>query len=147
MGRWAFKKKKIMYLFVYWLQCVFIAAHGFSLIAASGGPSLLLCTGLSLLWLLLLRNTGCRVSRLGSCNLRALRAQMQYLWYPGLVAPWHVASSQTRIKPVSLASQGGGSTTGPPGKPLVFVFLTVSRGIWEKAIAPHSILLPGKSHG
>ena len=33
---------------------------------------------------------------LNSCGSWALRAQAQYLWLTGLVAPWHVASSQTR---------------------------------------------------
>ena len=47
--------------FIYfWLRCVFIAAHGLSLVAASGGYSLLRCTGFSLRWLLLLRSTDSR---------------------------------------------------------------------------------------
>ena len=48
-------------LFIYfWLHWVFVAAHGLSLVAASGGYSSLRCTGLSLRPLLLLRSTGSR---------------------------------------------------------------------------------------
>ena len=50
-----------IYLFIYlWLRWVFIAAHGLSLVAASGDYSWLQCTGVSLWWLLLLQSTGCR---------------------------------------------------------------------------------------
>ena len=48
------------FFFFYWLHWVFIAARGLSLVAASGGYSSLQCAGLSLRWLLLLRNTGSR---------------------------------------------------------------------------------------
>ena len=42
-----------MYLFIYfWLRWVFVAAHGLSLAAASGGYSSLRCAGFSLQWLL-----------------------------------------------------------------------------------------------
>ena len=47
--------------FIYfWLRWVFIAAHGLSLVAASGGYSSLWCTVFSLRWLLLLWSTGSR---------------------------------------------------------------------------------------
>ena len=46
-------------LFIYfWLRWVFVAALGPSLVAASGGHSLLRCAGLQ--WLLLLRSMGSR---------------------------------------------------------------------------------------
>ena len=41
-----------LFVFLFWLSWVFIAAHGLSLVAASGGYS-------SFRWLLLLRSTGC----------------------------------------------------------------------------------------
>ena len=48
-------------LFIYfWLRWVFVAAHGLSLVAASGGYSSLWYAGFSLRWLLLLRSTGSR---------------------------------------------------------------------------------------
>ena len=51
-------------LFYFWLHWAFTAAHGLSLVAASGGCSSLWCTGFSLRWLLLLRSSalGARAS-------------------------------------------------------------------------------------
>ena len=50
-----------IYLSIYfWLRWVFVAVHGLSLDAASGGYSLLRCTGFSLQWFLLLWSTGSR---------------------------------------------------------------------------------------
>ena len=63
-----FKKN---YLFYFWLRWVFIAARGLSLVAASGGYTLLRCAGFSLLWLLLLRSTGSRCAAFSSCGTRA----------------------------------------------------------------------------
>ena len=51
-----------IYLFIYWLLWVFVAAHGLSLVAASGGYSSLQCAGFSLWWLLLLQSTGMQAS-------------------------------------------------------------------------------------
>ena len=51
----------IYFLFYFWLCWVFIAARGLSLVAVSGGHSLLRCAGFSLRWLLLLWSTGSRV--------------------------------------------------------------------------------------
>ena len=48
-----------LYFFIYfWLRWVFVSVRGLSLFAASEGHSSSRCTGLSLLWLLLLRSTG-----------------------------------------------------------------------------------------
>ena len=55
-------------LFFFWLRCVFVAERGFSLIAVSGGYSLLQCAGFSLRWLLLLRSTGSRHVGFSSCG-------------------------------------------------------------------------------
>ena len=61
-----------IYLFIYfWLRWVFVAAHGLSLVAVSGGYSSLRCTGFSLRWLLLLRSTGSRRAGFSSCGTRA----------------------------------------------------------------------------
>ena len=54
-----FKINLFIYLY-FWLRWVFGAAHGLSLVAASGGYSLLWCAGFSLRWFLLLRRTGSR---------------------------------------------------------------------------------------
>ena len=66
---------KILYLFIYFGLCwVFVTTHALSL----------QCLSFSWRQLLLLQGTVCRV-----CGL-------QQLWCMGLVAPWHVESSQTR---------------------------------------------------
>ena len=91
-------------LFIYfWLRCVFVAACGLSLVAASGGCSLLQCAGFSLRWLLLLRSTGSRHAGFSSCGMWAQqlwlagsRAQAQQLWHTGFAVPRHVGSSRTR---------------------------------------------------
>ena len=93
-------------LFIYfWLRWVFIAARGLSLVAASRGFSSLRCTGFSLQWLLLLWSTGSRHAGFTSCGTQAQqlwlvgsRVQAQQLWHTGLVAPWRVGSSQTRVR-------------------------------------------------
>ena len=75
-----------IYLFIYlWLCWVFISVQGLSLVAASGDHSSSRCAGLSLSRPFLLRSTGSR------CEGSAL-------WLTGLVAPWHVGSSQTRAR-------------------------------------------------
>ena len=59
------------FLIYFCLHWVFVAAHGFSLVAASGGYSSLRCGGFSLRWLLLLRSTGSRRAGFSSCGTRA----------------------------------------------------------------------------
>ena len=82
-----------LFIFYFWLHWVFIAACGLSLVAESGGYSLLWCTGSSLQWLPLLQSTGSRRKGFSSCSTRA-----QQLWHTGLVAPQHVGSSRTRAR-------------------------------------------------
>ena len=54
-------------LFIYfWLRWVFVAAHGLSLVAGSGGYSSWRCVGFLLWWLLLLWSTG-----FSNCGTRA----------------------------------------------------------------------------
>ena len=66
-------------LFIYfWLRWVFVAAHGLSLVAASGGYSSLRCAGFSLWWLLLLWSTGSGCAGFSSCGSRA-----PWLWLVG----------------------------------------------------------------
>ena len=67
-----FLKNKFIYLFIYlWLHWVFVAVHGLSLVAASGGYSSLQCVGFSLRWLLLLWSTDSRRAGFSSCGTRA----------------------------------------------------------------------------
>ena len=101
-----FFNKFIYFLFIYfWLHCVFIAAHGLSLVVASRGYSSLQCVGFSLWWLLLLQSTGSRRVGFSSCGtqpqllwLVGSRAQAQQLWHMGLVALRHLGSSWTRAR-------------------------------------------------
>ena len=60
-----------IHLFNFWLHWVFAAAHGLSLVAVSGGYSLLRGAGFSLWWLLLLQSTGSRRPGFCSCGTRA----------------------------------------------------------------------------
>ena len=98
---------KFIYLFLiyFWLCWVFVAARGLSLVVVSGGYSSFLCTGFSLLWLLLLRSMGSRRAGFRSCGtwaqqlwLAGSRAQARQLWRTGFAAPRHVGSSGTRAR-------------------------------------------------
>ena len=62
---------KIYLLIYFWLHWVFVAAHGLSLVVASGGYSSLRCAGFSLWWPLPLWSTGSRRAGLSSCGTRA----------------------------------------------------------------------------
>ena len=80
-----------LFLFIFWLHWVFVAARGLSLVTASRGYSSLRCAGFSLQQLLLLRSTGSRCVGFSSCGTWA-----QQLWHMALVAPRHVGPSRTR---------------------------------------------------
>ena len=69
-----------LFLFILFIHYIFVCA-GSSLLCKLFSS----CSerGFSLQWLLLLRSTG-------------LRAEAQELWDSGLLAPWHVGSSQIR---------------------------------------------------
>ena len=72
-------------LFIYfWLHWVFVAAHGLSLVVASGGYSSLRCAGFSLRWLLLLRGTGSRRVGFSSCSTQALGVRASVVVVHGL---------------------------------------------------------------
>ena len=119
--------KLFIYLFIYfWLHWVFVAVHGLSLVAASGGYCLLRCVGCSLQWLLLLWSTGSRHVGFSSCGTQA-----QQLWCTGLVAPRHVGSSHTRVEPVSPALAGGFLTTAPPGKSSIIYSYTKENSLTD----------------
>ena len=60
-----------IHLFNLWLHWVFAAARGLSLVAVSGGYSLLRDAGFSLWWLLLLQSTGSRRAGFSSCGTQA----------------------------------------------------------------------------
>ena len=83
-----------------------VAVLGLSLVAVSGGSSLVVMPGFSSQWLLLCWCTGSSVHGLSSTGPQSLScpAVTWDLPIPG-------------IEPVSPALQGGFLTTGPPRKP------------------------------
>ena len=114
-------------LFIYfWLCWIFIAACGLCLVVASGGYSLLRCTGFSLQWLLLLRSTGSRSMGFSSCGSQALEQRLSSCGARALLlrSMWDLPGPG--LEPVSPALAGGFLTTAPPGKPLWFNFLDVT---------------------
>ena len=100
-----------IYLFIYfWLRLVFVAAHGLSLAAASGGYSL----------------CGARASHCGGfscCRARALGVWASVVVARGLqsagsvVVAHKLSCSGPGLEHVSPALAGGFLTTAPPGKP------------------------------
>ena len=91
-------------LFIYfWLYWVFVAARGLSLVATRGGYSSLRCVGSHCSGFSCCRAWAVGHSDFSSCGTQTQqlwvvgsRVQAQQLWQMGLVAPWHVGSSQTR---------------------------------------------------
>ena len=65
-----------MYVFIFGCVGSSVLHAGFSLVAASGGYSSLLCTGFSLRWLLLLRSTGSRRAGFSSCGAWAQKLRL-----------------------------------------------------------------------
>ena len=95
-----FSKRKFNSLTYFWLCWVFIAVRAFSLVVVSKGPSLVMVCGLLTAVASLIAE-----HRLQACGLQWLRhmdsvgiwsTQAEQLWYTGLVAQWHVRSSQLR---------------------------------------------------
>ena len=106
-----------VYLFIYfWLHWVFVAAHGLSLVAASGGYSSLWCMGFSLRWLLLLWSTGSRCMGFSSCGLWALECRLSSCGARALLLPGMWDPPRPGLEPVSPAVAGGFLTSAPPGK-------------------------------
>ena len=71
-----FFNKFIYFIYLFLAELVFVAAHGLSLVAASGGYSSLRCAGFSLWWLLLLRSMGSRCAGFSSRGSRALERKL-----------------------------------------------------------------------
>ena len=117
---------KIIYLFIYWLHWVFVAACGLSLIVASGDYSSLWCAGFSLWWLLLLQSVCSRCTGFSSCGLWALERRLSscgtraYL----LHGMWDLPGPE--IEPVSPALAGRFLSPVPPEKPQERTFLPCS---------------------
>ena len=110
---------KIIFLFcfvLFWLRWVFVAAHGLSLVAASGGYSSLRCAGLSLRWPLPLQSMGSRHAGFSSCGSRAPELRLNCsAWAQLLCSTWDLP--RPGLEPVSSVLAGRLLTTAPPGKP------------------------------
>ena len=87
----------------FWLCWVFVAAHGLSLVAASGGCSVL-------------RSTGCTRAGFSSCGSRALEHRLSSCGARAslLRGMWDLPGPG--LKPVSPALAGRFLSTVPPGK-------------------------------
>ena len=106
----------------FWLRWVFVAAHGLSLVAASGDYSLLQRADFLLQWLLLLQSTGFRPTGFSSCGTWTLERRLSSCGacaslFHGM---WDLAGPG--LEPVSPALAGRFSTTVPPGKSLSLFF-------------------------
>ena len=104
-----------IYLFI-WVLWVFIAAHGLSLVATSGGYSSLQRVGFSLWWLLLLQSTGSRHPGFSSCGSWALERRLSSCgaWAQLLHGMWDLPGAG--LEPVSPSLADRFLTTVPPGK-------------------------------
>ena len=115
-----------MCFFFSWLRRVFVTARGLSLVAASGGYSLLRCEGFSLQWLLLLWSTGSRHTGFSSCStwaqqLRLAGSRVQAQQFVAHGHMWNLP--RPGIEPMSPAFTGRFLTTVPQGKSLhAFLF-------------------------
>ena len=124
----------------FWLRWVFVAAHGLSLVAESGGYSSLWCMGFSLWWLLLLRSTGSRHMGFSSCGTWA-----QQLWCMGLAARGMWDLRTPGLKPVSPALAGRFLTTAPPGKSHQFLVLKITLQCPPGSSFPYAVTLKASS--
>ena len=120
-------------LFIYfWLHCVFVVAHGLSLVAVSWDYSSLRCSRFSLRWLLLLRSTGSRFMGFSSCGSRALEHRLSSCGAQAelLRSMWDLPGPG--LKPASPALAGGFLTTVPLGKPSCSIFILHSTSSLRK---------------
>ena len=106
-------------LFIYlWLCWVFVSVRGLSLVVASGGPLFIAVHGPLTVAASLVAEHKLQTCRLSSCGSRAqLLRGMWDLPGPGL-------------EPVCPALAGRFSTTAPPGKPCLAVFIVN----WESSL-------------
>ena len=100
-------------LFIFGCTRSLLAAHRLSQLPCVGTALQLQCPGFLPQWLLLLQKMGSRVFR------------PQQLWHMGLVALWHVGSSQTSNQTVSPALVGRFLTIRPLRKPLIVVLICI----------------------
>ena len=94
--RFVFRSVPLFYYYYYFYFFVCAGSSllrvGFSLVAMSGGYSLLQCAASSLWWLLLLRSMGSRNASFSSCSMWAQQLQHTGIRVHGLSYLWHVSS-------------------------------------------------------
>ena len=145
---------KFIYLsFIYfWLRWVFVAARRLSLVAVSGGYSLLQCACFSLQWLLLLRSTGSRHAGFSSRGMWAQQLCSQALEHrlsscgaqaQLLRGMWDLP--RPGIELVSPALAGGFLTTVPQGKSLPLLFKQKERNMGTNLTSDKTIQRPEKN--
>ena len=105
-----------IYLPIFWLCWVFVAAHRLSLVAASRGCSLLRCVGFSLQWLLLLQSTGSRRAGFSSCGSWALERRLSSCGTGLSCSTACGIFLDQGSNPCPPALTGRFLTTAPPGK-------------------------------
>ena len=122
--------KTFLSFFLYFIY-LFLAAYGLSLVAASGGHSLLWCTGFSPQWPLLLRSTGSQragsvvvAHGLSSCGTRDPERRLSSCGALAQLLPGMWDLPGPGPEPMSPALAGGFLTTVPPGKPKTFLDIT-----------------------
>ena len=116
----------IFYFIYFWLRWVFVAAHGLSLVVASGVHSSLQCVGFSFVVASLVAECGLQAHGLqqlwhvgfSSCGLRALGHRLSSCGAQAqlLRGMWDLPGPG--LEPVSPALAGGFLTTVSPGKSL-----------------------------
>ena len=116
-----FFNKFFLFIFL-WLNWVFVAAGGLSLVVVSGGYSSLRCAGFSLRWLLLLRSTGSRRVGFSSCGSRTLERSLSSCGSRAQLLHGMWDLPRPGLEPVSPAFAGRFLTTAPPGKPWTSFF-------------------------
>ena len=115
----------LIYLFIFWLHWVFVATHRLSLVAASGGHSLLQCawashcSGFSCCgaWALRVWASVVVACGLSSCGSQALECRLSSCGTQAQLLRGMWDLPRPGLEPVSPALAGGFSTTVPPGKP------------------------------
>ena len=88
-----------LHSFIYlWLHWVFVAVPGLFSCCGEGGLLFVAVHGLLIAVASLVAEHGLQARKLQQLWHAGSRAQAQQLWHTGLVAPWHVESSQTRAQ-------------------------------------------------
>ena len=81
------------------------------------------------------------------CRGQTLAAQAQWLWFVGLIPPWHVESSGPGVEPMSPALAGRFLSTMPPGKSHACILAGVFCLLSLCVLSYNVLLHPCSHHG